>query len=150
MRILLSLVFTALFVISGCSQGGGQTNTGQSGTDQSGQASRTQPAKGKFSSINVSQAREMLQSRSDIALIDVRSPQELREGKIEGSILIPFGNLMKGQHNLQKDRPIMLVCAVGGRSYYAGQVLARSGFSEVYNLSGGMSAWKKAGYPVKY
>jgi len=142
--LIYSVVLAAFFVLTGCSQGDGQAG------GQAGQASQPQPARGKFSSVSVAEARQMLESRNDIALIDVRSPQELREGKIEGSTLIPFTDLLKGNHNLQKDRPRMLVCAVGGRSYYAGQVLASNGFREVYNLSGGMSAWKKAGYPVKY
>jgi rhodanese-related sulfurtransferase len=55
---------------------------------------------------------------------------------------------MKGTVPLPKDKPILLVCAVGGRSYVAAQVMSRQGFQEVYNLSGGISAWVKAGLPL--
>lgn len=96
------------------------------------------------------QTSDLIQKRKDLLLVDVRSPQELREGSIAGSSLIPFWNIMKGEFDLPKDRPILLICAVGGRSYAAGQILAQKGYKEIYNLQGGIDAWKRAGLPLKY
>jgi len=92
----------------------------------------------------------MLGNRQDLLLIDVREPDELREGYIEGSRLIPMSDLAKGRASLPTGQPMLLVCAVGGRSYGIGQYYYRKGYPEIYNLSGGISAWKKAGLPLQY
>lgn len=135
-----------LFV--GCGQKSG--NTSGSGESSSPQPTADLQQKGSFASISPADAKTMLETRSDVLLVDVRSPEELKEGAIHGAVLVPFFSVMRGQHNLAPDKPLILVCAVGGRSYAAGQMLAAKGFREVYNLSGGMSAWKRAGLPVEY
>ncbi len=144
-RWIIALV---LILFVGCGQKTGST----SGTTESsgGQPAGGVQQKGSFASIGPADARKMLETRSDILLVDVRSPEELKEGSIQGAVLIPFFSVMRGQHNLDPAKPLILVCAVGGRSYAAGQMLAARGFREVYNLSGGMSAWKRAGLPVEY
>lgn len=116
----------------------------------SAQAPAATPKQTGFVSISPQQAKAMLDTRKDILVIDVRGQEELRSGFIEGSQLVPIWTVMRGQHNLPKDKPLLLVCAVGGRSYAAGQLLARSGYPEVYNLAGGIEAWKQAGLPLKY
>jgi rhodanese-related sulfurtransferase len=72
------------------------------------------------------------------------------QGAISGSRLVSMFALLKGELPLPVDKPILLVCAVGGRSYAAAQVLSRRGYREVYNLSGGVNAWYKAGLPLVY
>lgn len=103
-----------------------------------------------FKSVDPAEAMKLIQSQKNIMLIDVRSPQELKEGYIEGSELIPFWDIAKGKRALPKDRPILLICAVGGRSFALGQALVKNGWSNIYSLSGGISAWKKSGLPLKY
>ena len=90
----------------------------------------------------------MQQSRSDLIFLDVRTPQERSYGAIPGTRLVSIYDLMKGAIPLPKDKPILLVCAVGGRSYVAAQVMSKQEFQEVYNLSGGISEWVKAGLPL--
>jgi len=101
-----------------------------------------------FRSVSPAEAMRMLQTRGDIVFLDVRTPKERANGAIPGSKLVSLFNLVKGQIPLPKDKAIMLVCAVGGRSYVAGQVLSKQGYREVYNLSGGINAWYQAGLPV--
>lgn len=103
-----------------------------------------------FKSIPPTEAKQIIDQRKNLVLIDVRSPEELREGAIAGSKLVPMWAIFKNQLTLPHDAPVMLICAVGGRSYAAGQMMYRYGFKEVYNLSGGIDAWKKAGLPVVY
>ncbi len=103
-----------------------------------------------FKSISPVEAQKMMKEQKDLLVVDVRSPQELRSGYIEGSVLIPFWEIAKGKSSLPADKPILLVCAVGGRSYGLGQTLSRNGWPVIYNLSGGISAWKQAGLPLKY
>jgi len=103
-----------------------------------------------FKSVSPAEAAKMIETRKDLLMIDVRSPDELKEGYIEGSELVPFWDIAKGKKVLPKDKPILLICAVGGRSFTLGQALANEGWPEIYNLSGGISAWKKSGLPLKY
>jgi rhodanese-related sulfurtransferase len=68
---------------------------------------------------------------------------------IPGSQLVPFGEIARGRMTLPTGRPLLLICAVGGRSYAVGQYFYRKGYPEVYNLQGGISAWKAAGLPLQ-
>ena len=83
-------------------------------------------------------------------LIDVRGQDELIEGYIEGSTLMPLWDIIKGTQRPPQNKAILLICAVGGRSLALGQLMSKNGWNEVYNLKGGISAWKEAHLPVKY
>ncbi|MGV1100819.1 rhodanese-like domain-containing protein [Thiovibrio sp. JS02] len=102
-----------------------------------------------FRSLGPREARELMETRKDLLLIDVRSPEELWEGVIPGSQLVPFGEIARGRMTLPTGRPLLLICAVGGRSYAVGQYFYRKGYPEIYNLQGGISAWKAAGLPLQ-
>ncbi len=116
----------------------------------SAQAADNVQKQSKSFALMPKQAKELLDKRPDALLVDVRSPRELKTGKVEGSILVPFVKFLKNQHELPRDKAIFLICAVGGRSFAAGKILKRQGYGEVYNISGGISSWKKAGLPVVY
>lgn len=118
-------------------------------SSHAGNTSQQSPVQGKiFRSVQPLEAMRMLQARDDIVFLDVRTPQERLNGAIPGSKLVSFFDLVQGKVFLPKDKPIMLVCAVGGRSYVAAQVLSKKGYGEVYNVSGGIDAWYRAGLPV--
>lgn len=102
-----------------------------------------------FRSLSPQEAKSLIETRKDLILVDVRSPQELYEGSIPNSQLIPFGELAKGKITLPAGHPLLLICAVGGRSYAVGQYFSGKGYGEIYNLAGGISAWKAAGLPVQ-
>lgn len=103
-----------------------------------------------FSSIQPQEALRLMQGRDDVIFLDVRTPQERSRGYIPGSQLVAFGDLVSGKVPLAEDKAIMLVCAVGGRSYVAGQVLSRKGYREVYSISGGIRNWYKQGLPITF
>jgi rhodanese-related sulfurtransferase len=110
------------------------------------------PASGQaavFRSLSPQEAKSLIETRKDLVLVDVRSPQELYEGSIPGSQLIPFGELAQGRMTLPTGKPLLLICAVGGRSYAVGQYFSGKGYGEIYNLAGGISAWKAAGLPLQ-
>jgi rhodanese-related sulfurtransferase len=81
-------------------------------------------------------------------LLDVRQPDEYRQGHISGAELIPLGELGQKIKRIPKDREVICVCHSGSRSIAAARQLAAAGYT-VSNLRGGMIGWERAGLPVK-
>ncbi|MFW2381071.1 MAG: rhodanese-like domain-containing protein [Acidimicrobiales bacterium] len=75
-------------------------------------------------------------------LVDVREPLEVANGTIPGAINIPLGELPSRLGELDRNRPVVLLCRSGGRSTQAARFLTANGFPEVVNLSGGMLAYQ--------
>lgn len=107
-------------------------------------------AKKIFRSISPVDAMRMLQQRDDIVFLDVRTPEERSRGYVPGSQLVSFNDVAMGKLPIPKDKAILLVCAVGGRSYFAGKMLSTKGYKEVYNLSGGVKKWYQSGLPLTH
>jgi rhodanese-related sulfurtransferase len=101
-----------------------------------------------FRTVTPLEAKTLIETRKDLVLVDVRSPEEFQGGSLPGARLIPFWDFTKGRFDLPKDKPILLVCAVGGRSLACGQLLAAKGYREVYNLKGGLDAWIEQRVPL--
>jgi SulP family sulfate permease len=81
-------------------------------------------------------------------VIDVREPAEYRKGHIAQAQLLPLRLIPREGSTLPKDRPIVLICRIGRRSRIAATLLRNMGYTEVYNLQGGVLAWEAAGYPL--
>ena len=103
-----------------------------------------------FRTISTQEAQTLIGQRKDLLLVDLREAHELKEGYIAGSILIPVSQLSKGTKTMPADRPLLLICAVGGRSFGVGKYFSAKGYPEIYNLKGGISAWKAAKLPLQY
>ena len=80
-------------------------------------------------------------------VVDVRNPDELEAGFIEGAVNIPLPELAARMGDLASDRPILAVCETGQRSYEAAELLESQGF-EAHNLEGGMWGWNLRNLPV--
>ena len=113
-----------------------------------GPASTRSDAAASFKTVSPLEAKTLIETRQDLLLVDVRSPEEFQGGSLPGATLIPFWDFAKGRFDLPKDKPILLVCAVGGRSLACGQMLASRGYKEVYNLKGGLDAWAEQRVPL--
>lgn len=74
-------------------------------------------------------------------LLDVRQPSEYEKEHLPGAKLIPLGQLGDSLAEIDKDKPVITYCAIGGRSRVAAQMLNGNGFRKVYNLTGGIKAW---------
>ena len=74
------------------------------------------------------------------SLLDVRTFGEYEQAHIPGATLIPISELSDRWQELDRDKPVLIYCAVGGRSRSAAQLLDGH-FSKVYNLKGGIRAW---------
>lgn len=142
------LVVIGVLFLAACSGNANQKDSQPK--DGGGQAQLSQAESTAYTSYSPVQTMELIKQKQDLVIIDVRSPEELKEGKIENSTLIPFFDIMRGNYTIPQDRPLLLICAVGGRSYAAMQILAQKGYKEIYNLQGGIAAWKQAQLPLVY
>jgi len=84
----------------------------------------------------------------DLVVVDVREPFEWREGHIQGALHLPMLEATARSGEVPPDRPKAVLCAGGLRSSTVISALKRRGIQGWYNVSGGMTAWLKAGYPV--
>ena len=99
--------------------------------------------------LSAVQALELLEQDQQVYLLDVRTFQEYQQIRLDGATLIPIDQLLRRIAELPKEQPILVVCAVGGRSYIAGKALRAMGHQEVYNLDGGLEAWRRAQLPLE-
>ncbi len=99
--------------------------------------------------ITVWELAEWLEERPDLVVIDVREPFEWREGHIDLALHLPMLEAVERRGEISPDRPKAVLCAGGLRSSTVISALKRHGIQGWYNVSGGMTAWLKAGHPVK-
>ncbi len=93
--------------------------------------------------LSASEVAKRREAGGAFLFLDVREPEEYERARIEGTTLIPLGELGNRLDELAdwKDRPIVVHCRSGGRSSDACRLLLERGFSDVSNLSGGIEAW---------
>ena len=84
-----------------------------------------------------------------ITVIDVRGRAEWDAGHIRGALNIPLGYLVDRLGELPRETPVVLHCRSGARSAIATSLLQVHGLSNVLNLSGGLGAWEREGYPLE-
>ena len=111
------------------------------------------PGAPPISDISAEELYERLETEDEPPLlIDVRTPQEYSSGHIKNTRLLPLGELLTNTDVIgdYKDREIVAICHSGSRSMMAAQILARSGFKDIRNLTGGMMMWHRKGLPEKF
>lgn len=96
--------------------------------------------------IPASTLRQMKADGEDFAIVDVREPDDWKEGTIPGAATIPRGvlELKIDQVTTDKDRKIVVYCGGGSRSALAAYMLQRMGFRNVLSLAGGYRGWKES------
>ncbi|HBG04989.1 MAG: rhodanese-like domain-containing protein [Geobacteraceae bacterium GWC2_58_44] len=99
--------------------------------------------------ISSTQAKALLAKNGRTVLLDVRTPEEYRQARLRGSLLIPLGELEKRVKEIPRDRPLLVYCAVGARSSSAAGFLASKGYREIYHMSDGLVGWYKNGFPIE-
>jgi rhodanese-related sulfurtransferase len=94
--------------------------------------------------------REVYERRADekVLIIDVRTPAEFRQERIEQAVNKPLDSMEKWVNELPKDKTIYFVCRSGSRSGIAQRIAAQRGYTDAYNMTGGMIAWCREGLPV--
>ncbi len=81
-------------------------------------------------------------------VIDVREPGEYVAGHVPGATPVPMGQLPSRLGELDRSRPVYVVCASGNRSAAMTDVLVANGF-DAYSVAGGTAAWARSGRPVE-
>ena len=128
--LTLIIIILGIFVLSGCT-----TDTGDSTQDST--MDNSNPTK-----INAEQAKEMIDSPTELIILDVRTKEEYEEGHIEGAILIPDTEIATKAEELLTDKnaTLLVYCRSGRRSAHASQSLNELGYTSVYDF-GGILDW---------
>ena len=109
-------------------------------------------AAGETTQIRICSVQEAVHRIPDDSffVLDVRDRKNRKaQGHIEGSHHVYVGELPDHISEIPKNRPVIVYCDAGYKSSLAASILARHGINRVTNMLGGLTAWKKAGYPVQ-
>ena len=90
--------------------------------------------------ISVQELKEMMDKGEDFQLIDVREEFEYEVSNL-GGVLIPLGGILIEADKISKDKPVIVQCRSGKRSAAAIMQLEAIGYTNLYNLQGGIMAW---------
>lgn len=110
-------------------------------------ASEPNPA-GKIEQISVERTRKAVEN-GGVQFIDVRTKEEFAEVRAFGATNYPLADLEVLLASLDKKKPVYIICATGRRSQKGAEILEKNGFEEIYNISGGTTAWISAGLPTQ-
>lgn len=94
-----------------------------------------------YQNISTEQAKQLYQ-QPDYVLLDVRTPAEISERSISGSLNIPLQELEQRLSEIPRDKKLLVICRSGNRSRQAIQILSKHGYKDLYNVEGGITAWK--------
>ncbi|GAA0529906.1 MBL fold metallo-hydrolase [Chitinophaga japonensis] len=89
-----------------------------------------------------------LYSNNNIQLVDLRGEVEYKSGHIKGAQNVFAGTLRQNLDKISRDKTVVIHCQGGDRATIAYSLLAKNGFKNVLNFSGGMNEWVKGGNPV--
>jgi rhodanese-related sulfurtransferase len=91
---------------------------------------------------------DQLAAAGEVVVVDVREPGEYVQGHVPSAVLMPMGQLPSRMAELDRSRPVYLVCASGGRSSAMTDVLRSHGF-DARSVAGGTNAWIQSRRPVE-
>jgi rhodanese-related sulfurtransferase len=101
-----------------------------------------------FKNITVAELQTMIK-QGGLRLLDVRTDAEVARGKIPQADPLPLHLLPMRLGGMDKGATTVFYCHMGGRSAQAAAFAAANGFTDVYNLQGGITAWAQAGLPIE-
>lgn len=103
-----------------------------------------------YRNLDAAQAAELIK-QEPVLILDVRTPEEYREGHIKGSVLIPVQELEKrvGEISDHFQKPVLVYCRSGNRSVTASKILIANGFHDLYHMKGGIKDWIRHELPVE-
>ena len=108
----------------------------------------TEPKPSGVQSVDVAQVKDWLDD-NEIVLVDVRETSEYELEHIAGALLLPLSSFDPEFFPNLPGKKIVLHCAVGKRSEAAGKMLLNEGHDEIAHMTGGIDAWKAAGFATE-
>ena len=105
----------------------------------------------QIKNVNVDEFEKgIIELNENEVLLDVRSKKEVRVGFIKGMKNIDFYDVQfeNSLDLLDTSKTYYIYCAAGGRSFKAAKLLQKRGVKNIYNLNGGITAWKNAGKTI--
>jgi len=98
----------------------------------------------KFKDLSNDEAKEMIAIYQNLQIVDVRQNAEVADGMIDGAVHMDISKpaFYEQIETLDKNRPVLVYCAAGGRSKTAQEIMQENGFTEVHNLKRGYGNWK--------
>jgi rhodanese-related sulfurtransferase len=135
--VLMTLLLVLVVVLAAC------------GSDDGGDSAREAVAPTTFETIDVQTAHNQIGENDQAVFVDVRNPDETAGGYPAGAILIPLPEFAQRapQELTDKNAAIYVICNSGNRSAVASQTLIDLGYTHVYNVDGGIQAWRAASLP---
>lgn len=135
MRLLTYLLLIPVLVACGEAE--------QQGTDNQQVQTHEQPGIEAYADLDVQEAKLWIGSTPDKVILDVRTPEETAGGMITDAIHIDFyaADFQEQLNELDKNKPILVYCASGGRSGQTLEIMKSLGFKEAHNLLGGYTSW---------
>ena len=106
-----------------------------------GCSSKLKQASGDYKKLSAKEAKEIIDAE-EVIILDVRTPQEYKDGHIEGALLIPDYELAELADSKlpDKDEKILIYCRSGNRSKTAAKRLTKMGYTNIYDF-GGINSW---------
>ncbi len=95
------------------------------------------------------EAQRIMATKKNLFLLDVRTPDEYRQARLKGAVLIPMNEIGQRLREVPRNRPVLVYCAVGSRSGAVAGYLAGKGYREVYNITDGIVGWYRSGLPIE-
>lgn len=144
-RMIWFVLAGLALLLAACGASGAPSAAGGGAAQQTQKVSA--PGGGSYTDVNAAGLAAMLEKK-DFPLINVHIPYE---GELERTdLFIPYNEIEQHLDQLPADKNarIVLYCRSGRMSTEAAQVLAGLGYTDVWNLDGGMIEWKQAGYPI--
>ncbi|GIW05940.1 MAG: hypothetical protein KatS3mg060_0745 [Dehalococcoidia bacterium] len=108
----------------------------------------TQRSDEPFYRIDPEDAKQLI-DEGKLKIVDVREPSEYAVDHLANAELIPLNTFLRNPSRVQ-GAGVLFVCEMGQRSAVAAEMAAAAGITEVYNLEGGMNAWRGKGFPVEH
>ena len=103
----------------------------------------------QYKEISAAQAVQLM-NRESARVLDVREDKEVQDGMIPSAQRIALSELPNRVGELQEQKgPVIAYCSNGMQAHRACRLLAREGMAPVYNLKGGINAWREAGMPLE-
>ena len=114
---------------------------------------RAQEAVDGYPNLSPLEARETIAKRAGdprFVLLDVRTPREFAEERIDGAVMVDYlsPSFRDEMAKLDRRKTYLVYCRTGNRTNGALKVMRELGLRDVYDVSGGITKWKEAGFPT--